>query len=141
MKKRGFTLIELLVVVAIIGIIGAIGITAVGDARVRARDAKKLADISQIRAALEMYYSDIGHYPIITGHNMMINGLCLTSDEGFVSCPGNGTRYIVVPPGVYNGYRYINIESGNKYEIQFELEKEAAGYPAGLRTADPTGIR
>ena len=36
---------------------------AFNNARQKARDAKRLADMKQIRTALEMYYNDNGSYP------------------------------------------------------------------------------
>jgi len=46
-QKKGFTLIELLVVIAIIGILSTIGLVALNGSRVRARDAKRVADLRQ----------------------------------------------------------------------------------------------
>lgn len=62
-KKRGFTLIELLVVIAIIGLLSSVVITSLNSARVRARDAQRVADLHQIKLALELYYSTNGYYP------------------------------------------------------------------------------
>jgi general secretion pathway protein G len=84
MKKKGFTLVELLVVIAIIGILAAIGITALSTARVKARDAKRIADLKQIQAALELYFNEKGNYPTgsslklgdITGNTDCNNGKC-----------------------------------------------------------------
>ncbi len=56
LKKRGFTLIELLVVIAIIGLLASIVLVSLNTARVKARDAKRIADIKQIQLALEMKY-------------------------------------------------------------------------------------
>jgi len=61
--KKGFTLIELLVVVAIIGVLASMVMSSLNDARVRARDAKRHADIKTIQNALELYYLDNNHYP------------------------------------------------------------------------------
>ena len=61
--KRSFTLIELLVVIAIIGLLSSVVLVALNEARIRARDAKRLMEISQIRTALELYYSDYNQYP------------------------------------------------------------------------------
>ncbi|MCX6793300.1 MAG: prepilin-type N-terminal cleavage/methylation domain-containing protein [Candidatus Falkowbacteria bacterium] len=70
--KFGFTLIELLVVIAIIGVLSTMAIIALGNARAKARDSKRVADIKQISTALELYYADYGYYPtIITPGNAL----------------------------------------------------------------------
>jgi prepilin-type N-terminal cleavage/methylation domain-containing protein len=63
-KQKAFTLIELLVVIAIIGLLASIVLIGLNTARAQSRDAKRAADANQISAALELYYSDNGHYPI-----------------------------------------------------------------------------
>ncbi|MFA4998418.1 MAG: DUF1566 domain-containing protein [Candidatus Paceibacterota bacterium] len=61
-KKKGFTLVELLVVIAIIGILAAIVLAYMGNARSKARDARRQSDVSQVLNAQEMYYSDHESY-------------------------------------------------------------------------------
>ena len=61
--NKGFTLIELLVVVAIIGLLASIIIVTLNSTRIRARDARRLADMKTIILALEMYYDDREEYP------------------------------------------------------------------------------
>ncbi len=67
MQKRirasGFTLIELLVVISIIGLLSSIVLTSVNSARAKARDARRIADLNQIRTALEFYFDANGYYP------------------------------------------------------------------------------
>lgn len=63
--KRGFTLIELLVVIAIIGILSSVVLASLSSARTKSRDARRMADLNQIRTAVELYHSDHGHYPIM----------------------------------------------------------------------------
>ncbi len=62
--KRGFTLIELLVVIAIIGILSSIVLASLNSARLKSRDARRLADIKQLQLALALYYdSNSSAYP------------------------------------------------------------------------------
>ncbi len=61
--KSGFTLVELLVAIAIIGILAIIIIVNLNNARTRARDARRIADLDSLRTALEMYYEDHKFYP------------------------------------------------------------------------------
>jgi len=62
-SQGGFTLVELLVVIAIIGILATLLLLQLGVARQRARDAKRIADINQVRTAIELYFDDNGQYP------------------------------------------------------------------------------
>lgn len=62
-NQKGFTLVELLVVIAIIGILATLLLLQLGVARQRARDAKRIADVSQVRTASELYFDDSGTYP------------------------------------------------------------------------------
>lgn len=65
-KNKGFTLIELLVVIAIIGLLSTISIIALNQARSKARDARRVADMHQLQTAIEMYYDIYGEYPPIS---------------------------------------------------------------------------
>ena len=65
---RGFTLIELLVVIAIIGLLSTIIAAPIQNARKKARDSKKIAEIKGVQLALDQYAeANAGAYPVNLG--------------------------------------------------------------------------
>lgn len=107
--KKGFTLIELLVVIAIIALLSTLSVVALNSARVKSRDARRLADIKQIRTALEMYFDQNNKYPesdgvvILGGSHPDHN--CLSSNGlGVKPCTGN--VYMETVPGDPRGSTY-----------------------------------
>lgn len=62
-KQKGFTLIELLVVMAIIGMLLSIILVGMGNARLKGRDAKRLADMQQLKSGMDIYYNLGSGYP------------------------------------------------------------------------------
>lgn len=62
-NNKGFTLIELLVVIAIIGVLSSVVLVSLNGARIKGRDARRIADLREMRKALELYYNVNGFYP------------------------------------------------------------------------------
>lgn len=61
--KNGFTIIELIVVLAIISVLSAIVSGNVRTIIVKARDARRVAEVRQMQKALDAYYADHGSFP------------------------------------------------------------------------------
>ncbi|MCX6793299.1 MAG: prepilin-type N-terminal cleavage/methylation domain-containing protein [Candidatus Falkowbacteria bacterium] len=137
-NKKGFTLIELLVVIAIIGVLSTMAIIALGNARAKARDSKRVADIKQISTALELYYSDYNSYPTI-----ITPGNALTSPDGtktyMASIPNNPTPRNDSGCGD-NNYTYASTPDNTNYSLNFCLGNNVSSTPAGINSSSSTGV-
>jgi prepilin-type N-terminal cleavage/methylation domain-containing protein len=90
--KRGFTLIELLVVIAIIGVLASVVLASLNTARLKSRDARRIADIKQIQLALELYYdANSASYPTALTMAALGTALAPTYIPGVPNDPSGGT--------------------------------------------------
>lgn len=62
-NQSGFTIIELLIVIAVIAILALITINQYQGVQAKARDTKRVTDISNIKDKLEEYYNENSGYP------------------------------------------------------------------------------
>lgn len=140
MNKKGFTLIELLVVIAIIGLLSTLAVVALGSARQKARDSKRLSDLKQVQTALELYYTDNNTYPTSTNSTLGTgNFVCLGSGGwGATGCASPYMGLVPSDPGT-GSYVYTSA-SGTSYSIVGAIEGAVGNLTAGSITASPSGI-
>lgn len=120
MFRKGFTLIELLVVIGIIGILSTVGLVSFTSASQRGRDGKRESDIAQTRAALELYRSQFGKYPLSANFSAMASTL-QTSDYLSPPLPADPK------PAPYTQYSYSYANSGATYCLCAKLEHTGGG--------------
>ncbi len=127
------------------------------DARLKSRDAQRIANIKQIQTALELYYADQGSYPVIKAPQTLHG--CLSSNGFAPSCPpyspkSSVTTYMwMIPMNPAPGgvpYAYASVDASGKscttgkcpsYKITFALEGTAGAYGPGSHIATPDGIK
>lgn len=141
LAKKGFTLIELLVVIAIIGILSTLSVVALNNARQKARDAKRVADIKQMQTALELFYNDAGEYPVDFN---MGDAIATTGITYMVATPSNPSpRADGNCSGVNYNYTPSTTASGDitSYRIIYCLGGATGEVSAGVHCATPAGMQ
>ncbi|PKM91298.1 hypothetical protein CVU82_01720 [Candidatus Falkowbacteria bacterium HGW-Falkowbacteria-1] len=138
---HGFTLIELLVVIAIIGILATLAVVALQQARSRARDSKRVADIKQAQTALELFYNENGRYPTTEEWE---SGSIVSSSTGEVfmyNIPVAPTPADGDCSGPENDYTYIPNIDNSDYDLNFCVGNSPSGLPDGNLVAFSGGIK
>lgn len=130
--KQGFTLVELLVVIAIIGVLATLVLLQLGTARARARDTKRIADINQIRSAIELFFEDQGGtYPTGDMYNSITDATPGLADSQYI------TR-MPLDPLTDEKYKYCVSASGRSFTVYALLEQRAVGALNGDVDIDST---
>ena len=141
-NKPAFTLIELLVVIAIIGLLTTIAVISLNNARAKARDAKRVADVKQTQTALELFFNDKGRYP--TTGEFTLGSLFSTSTNGT-------TTYMAILPTAanppdgsctanQNTFAYTGSSNGSSYTISYCIGGVVGSLTTGPHCATPAGI-
>lgn len=89
----GFTLIELLVSIAVIATIIGLSLPNFLGARIRARDARRKAELGQLKTALLLYYHDYKIFPpsVLSGGTGKMNYISGCGVSGTDVCPSTCT--------------------------------------------------
>jgi len=139
-RQKGFGLMQLLLVVAATGLLSSLVIFVSNTYQSRIRDAHRIADITQIRQGLELYYSQAAGYPDTRVWTIGKQIVC--QDTAIMSVPHDPE------PWLYYNYKGIGRQStakacGNQpvwstYKLEFHTETDSVFGPAGTYCLRPT---
>ena len=140
LRRHGFTLIELLVVISIIGILTSIAVVSLNDARYKARDAKRKADLAQLRVALAMYYDDNLEYPKCGDLDKDRSDFGATADcynnsleDALISSTKPYMASLPKDPKDVGIYVYKYVSDGIEFAVVYETENSRDNSPILVR--------
>ncbi len=124
----------------------SVGVKALAQARLKARDAKRIADVQQLNSALELYFNDFNGYPAANSNGEPIgvtpsyigvvpqapkpsDGLCSDYYNSYWYSP-SGTKHVVNGVALYDSYTYT-----------FCLGEGVGGHFPGIAQMTPSGIK
>jgi general secretion pathway protein G len=121
MRSRGFTILELLVIIAIIAILASAILVSLNGTQEKARDTRRMEDMSSLQKALQLYMIGNGHYPVETSTTT------LTGSDPVMSAliaSGAIAQTPTDPSSPVSDYSYISNQMGNEYWLGFCLETD-----------------
>jgi general secretion pathway protein G len=113
--QEGFTLIEIMVVIAIIGLLATLVVQSLRGATDKAKRTKAMADIAELKTALDRYYIDNGSYPT---SDQGLNALVNPPSSGNIPANYEEGGYIRRIPAYPWGNQYTYQSDGSNYSLK-----------------------
>lgn len=137
-------MLEVLVVIAIIGILAAVAVYSLSVTRASNRDAKRISDISVLRAALSQHWLQKATYPQSEKVDLGRPGAEADklTGNGFVGATIEATPVFMlqVPVGPKAGEYYTYRGASEGYSLRFVTERPTAYGVAGAYYAHSDGV-
>jgi general secretion pathway protein G len=114
-NQDGFTLIEIMVVILILGLLATIVVQSLRGAANKAKRTKAMADIAELKTALDRYYLDNGYYPTT---DQGLQALVTPPTSGRVPANYETGGYIEKLPSDPWGTPYFYQSDGNSYVLK-----------------------
>lgn len=111
-KQNGFTLFELLVTISIIAVLTAVAVVSFGGMTKKARDSRRIADLQNIRVALEAIRQVGTTYPVSLT-TLVNNGYLQQIPIDPKAAVGGTYTYVRISDYTYRICTYVE-ESGSK---------------------------
>lgn len=142
--RSGFTILEALVVILVVGILAAVAVYSLNITRASNRDAKRISDVSVIRASLTQHWLQKASYPTTDAVDLGRpgGGAERLTGNGFVSADDSSTPVFLqqVPVGPRSGEYYRYHGSAQGYSLQFRTERASAYGEEGVYYAHSDGV-
>lgn len=128
-KVSGFTILELLVSIAVVVMLMSAVMIVMSGVKQKSRDAERMSELRQVGNALNLYYTNIGRFPIavsatpLSGSDAVSQALI---NEGAIPAGPVDPLYPTY------AYSYQSSTDGSSFTISFCLETNTiAGYNQG----------
>lgn len=136
MNNKGFSLKELIIFTALLLVVIVLGVALLNGERARVRDAKRIADLTQVQYGFEILFNE---------RNSYAEAAQGCSEAGVLVSACSLSEFLpniakIKDPGKYS-YTVTKVPDEENFEVTFYLEKGYDSLSSGKHTLSAVGIR